>query len=86
MLISLFSLRRKDMEMCYFRITEISENPPKNHLFVYFRIFSLCEKKGFCAVIYGAIYWNKLSNDLKILNTATSFTHYSKKLVLKKLE
>ena len=28
--------------------------------------------------------WKKLSNDLKILNTATSFTH--RKLVLKKLE
>ena len=30
--------------------------------------------------------WNKLSNDLKMLNTATSFTHNYKKLVLKKLE
>ena len=30
--------------------------------------------------------WNKLSNDLKIINTATSFTHNYKKPVLKKLE
>ena len=30
--------------------------------------------------------WNKLSNDLKILNAATSFTHNNKKFVLKKLE
>ena len=51
MLISLLSLRRKDTEMCYFRITEISENPPKYHLFVYFRVFLPCEKKGFCAVL-----------------------------------
>ena len=29
---------------------------------------------------------NKLSNALKMLNTATSFTHNYKKLVLKKLE
>ena len=28
---------------------------------------------------------NKLSNELKILNTTTSFTHYDKKLVLKYL-
>ena len=27
--------------------------------------------------------WNKLRNNLKILNTATSFTHNYKKLVLK---
>ena len=33
----------------------------------------------------GSSIWNKSSNDLKILNTATSFTH-CKKLVLKKLE
>ena len=30
--------------------------------------------------------WDKLSNDLEILNTATLFTHNDKKLVLKKLE
>ena len=30
--------------------------------------------------------WNKLSNDLKILNTATLFTHNYKKVVLEKLE
>ena len=29
--------------------------------------------------------WNKLSNDLKTLNTATSFTHDYKTPVLKKL-
>ena len=34
----------------------------------------------------GSPVWNKLSNDLKILNTVTSFTHNYKKLVLKKLE
>ena len=34
----------------------------------------------------GLSIWNKLSNDLKTLNTATSFTHNYKKLVLKKLE
>ena len=51
MLISLFSLCRKDTEMWYFRITEISENSQKYNLFVYFRVFSPCEKKGFCAVI-----------------------------------
>ena len=51
MLISLFSLRRKDTDMWYFRITEISENSPKYNLFVYFRVFSPCEKKGFCAVL-----------------------------------
>ena len=50
MLISLFSLRRKDTEMWYFRITEISVNSQKYHLFVYFRVFSPCEKKGFYAV------------------------------------
>ena len=33
--------------------------------------------------IYQAIY---LGNDMKILNTATSFTHIFKKLVLKKFE
>ena len=32
----------------------------------------------------GPSIWKKLSNDLKILNPATSFTH--RKLVLKKLE
>ena len=34
----------------------------------------------------GQSIWNKLSNDLKILDTATSYTHNYKKLVLKKLE
>ena len=34
----------------------------------------------------GPSVWNKLSNDLKILSTVTSFTHNYKKLVLKKLE
>ena len=34
----------------------------------------------------GSSTWNKLCNDLKILNTATSFTHDYKKQVLKKLE
>ena len=34
----------------------------------------------------GPSIWNKLSNDLKILNTATSFNHNYKMLVLKKLE
>ena len=29
--------------------------------------------------------WNKLSNDLKFLNTTTLFTHTHKKLILKKL-
>ena len=33
----------------------------------------------------GPPIWNKLSNDLKILNTTTSFTHNYKKLILKKL-
>ena len=33
----------------------------------------------------GSSTWNKLCNDLKILNTATSFTHDYKKQVLKKL-
>ena len=33
----------------------------------------------------GPPIWNKLSNDLKILNTTTSFTHKYKKLILKKL-
>ena len=36
--------------------------------------------------LMGPSIWNNLSNDLKILNTATSFTHNYKKLVLKKLE
>ena len=31
----------------------------------------------------GPSIWNKLSNDLKTLNTATSFTQNYKKLVLK---
>ena len=35
---------------------------------------------------YGPSVWNKLSNDLKNLNTVTSFTHNYKKLDLKKLE
>ena len=34
----------------------------------------------------GPSIWNKLSNDLKTLNTATSFNHNYKMLVLKKLE
>ena len=34
----------------------------------------------------GLTIWNKLSNDLKILDTAASFTHNYIKLVLKKLE
>ena len=34
----------------------------------------------------GPSVWNKLSNDLKILNTVTSSTYNYKKLVLKKLE
>ena len=34
----------------------------------------------------GLSIWNKCSNDLKILNTATSFTYNYKKLVLRKLE
>ena len=34
----------------------------------------------------GPSFWNKLSIDLNILNTATSFTHNYKKLNLKKLE
>ena len=50
MLISLFSLLRKDTEMWHFRITEMSENPQKYHLFVYFCVFSPCEKMWFCAV------------------------------------
>ena len=33
----------------------------------------------------GPPIWNKLNNDLKILSTATSFTHNYKKLILKKL-
>ena len=33
----------------------------------------------------GPSIWNKLSNDLKFLNTTTSFTHKHKKLILKKL-
>ena len=31
----------------------------------------------------GPFVWNKLSNDLKVLNTATSFTHKCKKQVSK---
>ena len=34
----------------------------------------------------GPSVWNKLTNDLKILNTTTSFTYNYKKLLLKKLE
>ena len=34
----------------------------------------------------GLSIWNKLSNNLKIVDTATSFTHNYKKPVLKKLE
>ena len=30
----------------------------------------------------GPSVWNELSNNLKVLNTATSFTHNYKKLVL----
>ena len=33
----------------------------------------------------GPSIWNKLSNDLKFLNTTTLFTHTHKKLILKKL-
>ena len=33
----------------------------------------------------GLSIWNKLSNDLKILNTTTSFTHNYEKLVLANL-
>ena len=35
--------------------------------------------------LIGQSIWNKLSNNLKILNTSTSFTHNYKKLVLQKL-
>ena len=34
----------------------------------------------------GLPIWNKLNNDLKISNTATSFTHNHKNLLLKKPE
>ena len=34
----------------------------------------------------GPSIWNKLRNDLNILNIRTSFTHNYKRLVLKKLE
>ena len=34
----------------------------------------------------GLPFWNKSSNDLKLLNTATSFNCNNKKVVLKKLE
>ena len=34
----------------------------------------------------GPSVWNKFSNHLKILNTTTSFTHKSRKLVSKKLD
>ena len=33
----------------------------------------------------GLSIWNKLNNDVKILNTTSLFTHNYKKLVLKKL-
>ena len=33
----------------------------------------------------GSSIWNKLSNNLKVLNTTTSFNHYYKKLVLQNL-
>ena len=33
----------------------------------------------------GPSIWNKLSNNLKVLNTTTLFTHYYKKLVLQNL-
>ena len=36
--------------------------------------------------IMGPSIWNKLSNDLKVLSTVTSFTHSYKKIVLKRLE
>ena len=51
-LISVFSLLRKDKEMWHFRITEMSENSIKYNLFVYFRVFSPCEKIGFCEVFH----------------------------------
>ena len=47
-----FSSLRKDMEIWNFRIMEMSENPQKYHLFVYFRVFSPCKKIGFCAVLH----------------------------------
>ena len=34
----------------------------------------------------GPSVWMKLNNDLNVLNTATSFTHNYKKLVLKSLD
>ena len=34
----------------------------------------------------GSSIWNKLRNNLTLLNTATSIIHKDKKLVLKKLE
>ena len=37
-------------------------------------------------LLMGPSIWTKLSNKLKILNTATSFTYDYKKPVLKKLE
>ena len=42
---------------------------------------NLCQKS---ISFIGPSIWNKLSNDMKILNTATSFTYNYKKLVLKK--
>ena len=51
MLIFLFSLLRKDTEMWHFLITKMSENPQKYHLFIYFHVFTPCEKMWFCVVL-----------------------------------
>ena len=53
MLISLFSLLRKDTKKWYFRIMEMSENPQKCRLFAYFHVCTPCEKMWFCAVTKG---------------------------------
>ena len=47
MLISLFLLLRKVTEIWHFRITEMSENLPKYRLFVYFHVFTPCERMRF---------------------------------------
>ena len=47
---------------------------------IHFRKSNLSQKN---ITLMGSSIWNKLSNDLKILNTATSFIHNHKKLISK---
>ena len=64
-----------------------SRNTYKTRSHMAFQILLIKSSLGQKSISFlGPSIWNKLSNDLKILNTPTSFTHNYKKVVLKKFE